>query len=117
MVTRAGFGAKTLGDIAPNSLIFPSYNKFEFPQDLDLYLIGDLCDFANDGLLETMGKPHKSKERWITNIIECIGEEIEIGNISHKRVCSLTKMEIFAPLSRTFFVSSALGLRQQEIKF
>ncbi|MGD6933318.1 MAG: hypothetical protein ACQCN5_03840 [Candidatus Bathyarchaeia archaeon] len=35
----------------------------KFPQHLEVYLIGFLFDFANDGYLEAIGKPHKPKEQ------------------------------------------------------
>ena len=58
-------------------------------------LAGRLCDFANEGKLEALGKPHQSKEITIENVYACLVEDCyEFGNIPPEKMRLLTKKAV-----------------------
>lgn len=61
------------------------------PEDYIEGLVGRLNDFANEGKLEAMGKPHQSKETAIENVYNCILEDSEFGIIPQEKMRILTK--------------------------
>ena len=69
---------------------FLSSGQF-MPEDYVEGLIGRLNDFANEGKLETMGKPHQSKETSIENVYNCILEDGKFGVIPQEKMRILTK--------------------------
>jgi hypothetical protein len=60
-------------------------------QDLIENLVGRLNDFANEGKLEAMGKPHQSKETAIENVYNCFLEDFDFGDIPTETMGRLTK--------------------------
>lgn len=69
---------------------FPSGGQFG-PEDYVEALVGRLNDFANEGKLEAMGKPHKSRELSIENVYDCIQEDGEFGAIPRDIACMITR--------------------------
>ena len=71
---------------------FPSCGQLSGPQDIIENLVGRLNDFANEGKLEAMGKPHQSKEIVIENVYNCFREDCyEFGDIPEVKMRLLTK--------------------------
>lgn len=72
---------------------FPSSGRIKY-SDLKENLIGRLEDFANEGLLETMGLPHLSKETTIENLYNCFLEDFNFGDIPGDIMSLLTKEKL-----------------------
>jgi hypothetical protein len=70
---------------------FPSKGQYG-PDDYTENLIGRLNDFANEGMLEKMGKPHESMEDLIEDVYNCIQQDcFVLGIIPQDKAELLTK--------------------------
>jgi len=72
---------------------FPSTGRIQY-SNIKSNLIERLGDFANEGKLESMGKPHQSKETTIENVYNCFLEDFEFGDIPEKKMRLLTRESI-----------------------
>ena len=73
---------------------FPSIGRIG-PNDCVDNLIGRLNDFANEGRLEAMEKPHQPKDLAIENVYECIQEDCYVsGTIPQEVAAQLTIDEV-----------------------
>jgi hypothetical protein len=70
---------------------FPSIGQLNGQDDYKELLIGRLNDFANEGKLEALGKPHQPKENAIQSIFECLKQDCyEFGDIPVEKMELLT---------------------------
>jgi hypothetical protein len=68
---------------------FPSIGQLG-PEDYIEIFVGRLNDFANEGKLEAMGKPHESRKKSIENIYKSFIQDIEFGSIPLEKGLLLT---------------------------
>lgn len=64
------------------------------PENIAEKLIFRLTDFANEGKLESMNRPHQSRETTIDNIYNCFVEDFEFGVIPEWIMSLLTKEKV-----------------------
>jgi hypothetical protein len=64
------------------------------PENIAENLISRLTDFANEGKLESMNRPHQSRETTIDNIYNCFVEDFKFGFIPVWIMSLLTKDKV-----------------------